>query len=378
MQKNYYQILGVANAASAGTIEQAYRRAVDKISQSGIEDPDTLALLRDAYETLADEDSRASYDESLLNPPRPPRLDGQPAPAMAPPSFDVNMNSGAGYEPERGRRLSPLLILLIAAGVTVLLGWLMARSSRTPAPAAPAVAVQNTSTAPVSNEPLPADGGAPVIPRTADPRARGADQIFSDVSQSVVKVIVSNESGVPVGGGSGVVTGRGIVITNCHVVLRGPVVTVRTPKESFSANVALADETFDLCQLTVGDGFNAPAVEIGSMQYVRTGQKVFAIGAPQGLELTISEGIVSSLRETRLGNVIQTTAPISPGSSGGGLFNVSGQLIGITTFQHKTGQNLNFAVPADWIAKMEPRGGPGPVSTLSEGGAQTPQGTITR
>ncbi len=75
MQKNYYQILGVANAASAGTIEQAYRRAVDKISQSGIEDPDTLALLRDAYETLADADSRASYDESLLNPPRPPRLD---------------------------------------------------------------------------------------------------------------------------------------------------------------------------------------------------------------------------------------------------------------------------------------------------------------
>ena len=96
------------------------------------------------------------------------------------------------------------------------------------------------------------------------------------------------------------------------------------------------------------------------MQYVRTGQKVFAIGAPQGLELTISEGIVSSLRETKLGTVIQTTAPISPGSSGGGLFNVSGQLIGITTFQSKTGQNLNFAVPADWIAQMEPRGGPGP------------------
>lgn len=376
MQKNYYQILGVANAASAGTIEQAYRRAVDKISSSGIEDPDTLALLRDAYETLIDEHTRASYDESLLNPPRPPRLDAQASPAMAPPSFELN--SDAGFQPERARRFSPLLVLLIAAAVTVLLGWLMARSSRTPAPASTSAAVQNTSTAPVSSEPLPADGGAPVVPRTADPRPRGADQIFSDVSQSVVKVIVSNESGVPVGGGSGVVTGRGIVITNCHVVLRGPIVTVRTPKESFSANVALVDETFDLCQLTVGDGFNAPAVDIGGMQYVRTGQKVFAIGAPQGLELTISEGIVSSLRETRLGNVIQTTAPISPGSSGGGLFNVSGQLIGITTFQHKTGQNLNFAVPADWIAKMEPRGGPGPISTLSEGGAQAPQGSITR
>ena len=96
------------------------------------------------------------------------------------------------------------------------------------------------------------------------------------------------------------------------------------------------------------------------MKYVRPGQTVFAIGSPQGLDLSISEGIVSSVRESRLGPLIQTTAAISPGSSGGGLFNVSGQLIGITTFQSKTGQNLNFAVPADWIADMQTRGGPGP------------------
>jgi S1-C subfamily serine protease len=240
--------------------------------------------------------------------------------------------------------------------------------------------MQQTSTAPVSNEPLQADGSAPIARDTSiDPRARTPDQLFSEVSRSVVKVIVSDANNVPIGGGSGVVTGRGVVITNCHVALRGPVVSVRTPKEAFSAIVALADETFDLCQLTVGDGFDAPPVEVGGMQYVRTGQKVYAIGAPQGLELTMSEGIVSSLRETRLGNVIQTTAAISPGSSGGGLFNVSGQLIGITTFQHKTGQNLNFAVPADWIAKMEPRSGPGPVTGLSDGnGSQPPQGNIGR
>jgi S1-C subfamily serine protease len=157
-----------------------------------------------------------------------------------------------------------------------------------------------------------------------------------------------------------VVIARGTVITNCHVALKGPLVSVKTPKDSYPANVTVADEEYDLCKLDV-QGLSAPAVEIGGSQYVRTGQKVFAIGAPLGLELTISEGIVSSLRETPLGNVIQTTAPISPGSSGGGLFNVNAQLIGITTFQHKTGQNLNFAVPADWIDKMTTRSGSGPI-----------------
>lgn len=169
-----------------------------------------------------------------------------------------------------------------------------------------------------------------------------------------------DESHNTLGGGSGVVTARATVITNCHVALKGPILEVRTGKDGFPATVTLADETYDLCQLNVAGGFSAPAVDIGNMQYVRTGQKVFAVGAPQGLELTISEGIVSSLRETSLGKIIQTTAPISPGSSGGGLFNISGQLIGITTFQLRTGQNLNFAVPADWIAEMVTRGGPGP------------------
>ena len=53
--------------------------------------------------------------------------------------------------------------------------------------------------------------------------------------------------------------------------------------------------------------------------------------------------------------MIQTTAPISPGSSGGGLFDLSGRLVGIMTFQHRFGQNLNFALPADWIGQMRAR-----------------------
>ena len=85
---------------------------------------------------------------------------------------------------------------------------------------------------------------------------------------------------------------------------------------------------------------------------MQVGQKVYAIGSPQGLDLTLSDGMVSSLREGEDGTFIQTTAPISPGSSGGGLFNERGVLVGIVTFQMRSGQNLNFAIPADWIERM--------------------------
>jgi S1-C subfamily serine protease len=82
------------------------------------------------------------------------------------------------------------------------------------------------------------------------------------------------------------------------------------------------------------------------------GERVYAIGAPEGLELTISEGLVSGLREYENVRVIQTSAAISHGSSGGGLFDVNGRLIGITTFSLKEGQNLNFALPGEWIQAL--------------------------
>lgn len=85
------------------------------------------------------------------------------------------------------------------------------------------------------------------------------------------------------------------------------------------------------------------------------GQRVYTLGAPLGLELTFSEGMISSLRKADGGLLIQTTTPISPGSSGGGLFDENGVLIGITTFQTTKGQNLNFAVPAEWISSVSER-----------------------
>ncbi len=80
---------------------------------------------------------------------------------------------------------------------------------------------------------------------------------------------------------------------------------------------------------------------------------MFAIGAPRGLELTMSDGIVSGLRHIDGTLVIQTNAAISPGSSGGGLFNEDAQLIGITTWLIRESQNLNFALSADLIPELQ-------------------------
>ncbi len=82
---------------------------------------------------------------------------------------------------------------------------------------------------------------------------------------------------------------------------------------------------------------------------MKVGERAYAVGAPEGLELTLSEGLVSGLREVDDVRVIQTSAPISHGSSGGGLFDSEGRLIGVTTFFLKEGQNLNFALPGEWV-----------------------------
>ena len=79
---------------------------------------------------------------------------------------------------------------------------------------------------------------------------------------------------------------------------------------------------------------------------------MYAIGAPQGLELSLSEGLVSGLRKDGGTTYIQTTAAISKGSSGGGLFDAQGRLVGITTMYVEGAQALNFAVPAEQIASV--------------------------
>ncbi len=189
-------------------------------------------------------------------------------------------------------------------------------------------------------------------------------ELFATVSHSVVVVNVSDDEGKPAVLGSGVVVAPGRVVTSYHVVNSGGAISVHYNSRSFPATLLYADPERDLCELSAS-GLAAPPVTLGPVRGIHIGDRVFAIGAPRGLELTLSEGLISSLRTMAGMRYIQTTAPISPGSSGGGLFDEQGRLIGITTFYISEGQNLNFAAPADWIADL-------PKHPLSQTGSVQP------
>jgi hypothetical protein len=247
-----------------------------------------------------------------------------------------------------------------AAAAIVIVGgiWWKTRHAPPPKPTVASsvvIVVPPPGAEPVESAAPPAAPASAPAPAAEPARSSSpAEEVFAKVSPSVARVNVMDASGRMIAFGSGVVIDRDTVVTNCHVVRRGVNINVKLGNAVRSADVQVSDEELDLCRLSVS-GLGAPAVAIGTVGGLRTGQRVYAIGAPQGLDLTISEGIVSSLREVSGGTVIQTTAPISAGSSGGGLFDLSGRLVGIMTFQHRYGQNLNFALPADWIGEMQTR-----------------------
>lgn len=184
-----------------------------------------------------------------------------------------------------------------------------------------------------------------------------ADKVFEKLSPSVWVVNTFDAHEQRLGQGSAVVIAPGRLVTNCHVLEKASSMVVQRGNIAFGARLEYPDVDRDLCQLKVAE-FSAPAVEIALVSGLKVGQRVYALGSPRGLELSLSDGLVSALRRSEDGNLerIQTTAPISPGSSGGGLFDDSGRLIGITTSGRRNAQNLNFAVPASWIAELPERG----------------------
>ena len=148
-------------------------------------------------------------------------------------------------------------------------------------------------------------------------------------------------------------TEAGYVITNFHVV-RSAVyanVVLSNGGKGRAWDLVTQDEDADLALLKVTAPSKQPFKGLSiSSSDPRVAAAVYAIGSPQGLSATISPGIVSGYRELIAGSLwLQTTAPISPGSSGGPLLLGDGTIAGVTTLASKHGQNLNFAIPASRI-----------------------------
>src|SRR6266480_3460011 len=157
------------------------------------------------------------------------------------------------------------------------------------------------------------------------------------------------------GMGSGfIVSSDGVILTNAHVVANADEVTVKlTDRREFKAKVLGSDKTTDIAALKI-DAKNLPVVKIGDPTQTRVGEWVVAIGQPYGFENTVTAGIVSAkartLPEDSYVPFIQTDAAVNPGNSGGPLFNLKGEVIGVNSqiFSRSGGfQGLAFAVPID-------------------------------
>ena len=183
--------------------------------------------------------------------------------------------------------------------------------------------------------------------------------VVNKVFPATVLITAEDKNGQPQSLGSGFLIAPNIIATNFHVIensYSGYVKFVNKKQIYEIEGVVGYDTSFDLALIKIGNNDGTP-LPILSTQ-IDIGEKVFAIGNPLGLEGTISDGIISGLREFENFSALQISAPISPGNSGGPVVNEQGELIGVATFTFTEGQNINFAVPIKYVKELLDKNSP--------------------
>ena len=194
------------------------------------------------------------------------------------------------------------------------------------------------------------------ISSPANSESNDTGKVFRKVANSVVIVkAFSNDEYFAQGSGV-LLDDAQTIITNLHVVDSCDQVIIEFPDgRKYRARGYIAfDNKNDLITIRLPMRVKGiERIEIGDVKNRDIGNKVIAIGNPKGLFNTVSEGIISAVRDLDSHTtVIQTTAAMSSGSSGGGLFDMNAKLIGITSYIYVDGQNLNFAYPARYIKPL--------------------------
>ncbi len=193
--------------------------------------------------------------------------------------------------------------------------------------------------------------------RTAPPAAGGAAQEldFEELAlraSSVVMISIHDGRGQVIGSGSGIMIGKeGYILTNNHVARGGRYYSVRIENDDTiykTEEIIKYNSILDLAVIRINRRLQPLPVYRGPRPLVR-GQKVVAIGSPLGLFNSVSNGIIAGFRRMDDVDMIQFTAPISHGSSGGAVLNMFGEVIGVSTAGIDEGQNLNLAVGYEFI-----------------------------
>ena len=185
----------------------------------------------------------------------------------------------------------------------------------------------------------------------AGPELKAVD-IFKRTSPSIYLIVAAkNDAAMKRGkslyeGSAGAITST-LALTNCHIVKGRKTLVLAQNKQMDLGVVVASDPRTDRCVIEAQKMKLHPIPGVRRYGDIKVGEKVYTIGNPSGLESTLGEGLGSGLRNRQGVRYVQTSAPISPGSSGGGLFDERGNLLGITSFKIEDAENLNFAIAAE-------------------------------
>jgi len=196
----------------------------------------------------------------------------------------------------------------------------------------------------------------PSTPKQKEESIESLPSLIKRIKPSTVMIFAYDDKGEFLQLGSGFfISQNGDVITNYHVIQGASSAEIKTSDEKTYpiTYIVAGDEQNDIIRLSV----NIPSQYVYPLSLSKTipevGERIIVYGSPLGLENTVSDGIVSAIRDIPdYGRIIQITAPISPGSSGSPVLNMQGEVIGIASFQMVEGQNLNFAIPSEKIISL--------------------------
>ena len=191
--------------------------------------------------------------------------------------------------------------------------------------------------------------------------AQTVPQIAEKALAATVSLEMRDRHGAVLSRGSGFFVRSNLIATNYHVIegaARGTAKLVDRYRTYTIEGITATDKTNDLVLLKVSV-YGVKPLPLGNSDAVRIGETIYVAGNPIGLEGTVSDGIISSRRDRYTKERLQMTAPISPGSSGGPVLNSKGKVIGVSvaTFRALEAQNLNFAIPSNYLKALLNRSG---------------------
>ena len=287
-------------------------------------------------------------------PPRPNRTAAQPQTSAPQSGGSIRMT----IPPHPGRTASPPPQSSAQSSGNIRL-TIPAHQGRTTAPPQPVNFPPTQSQQHIPQQII--SQRSPNYPQRPQPQIQKQEKNYEELANlasSVVQIFcIRRKIGSPenfqiLGSGSGImISGSGYILTNYHVAKQSHEYAVRIENDErvyFTNSLVKYHSNFDLAILRINRSLNPLPIYNGSKNLVR-GQRVVAIGSPEGLFNTVSDGIISGFRTINGINMIQFTAPISCGSSGGAVLNMYGEVIGISTSGFDEGQNINFAVGYDMI-----------------------------